>query len=137
MEYGGGFSFTIPGLSVNAIMSTETCCDDQNNKHRRTISTICTSIAFGAAIGGGSGPGSGSISWGGQTKKCKGKVGDSYDIITGFGFNSALVLGSSWSSDNPETTTITTGLGIGVNFGGICTVEVIQDFIVGDCCNEW
>jgi hypothetical protein len=132
-EVGGGFNFSIPGYHFSTSMSSETCCDDNNRKHSRTIQTTCLGFSLGASIGGGSGPGGGFLSHVSTEKRCSGNVGDSYDFETGFGFSSALWGGASWSSSDPTTTTIITGMGIDIQFWSQCQSVVKQDVIVG-CC---
>jgi hypothetical protein len=97
--------------------------------------SICQGISFGFEIGGGSGPGSGNFSWGGKKKKCRGKKGDEYNDEMGFGFSSALFWGASWSSDDPEKTTFTTGYGAALHFTSMCNYIVREDVIVGNCCD--
>lgn len=134
-EIGGGFSFTIPGWHFNTSMSTETCCDVNGKKHKRTIQTTCFGFSLGLAIGRGSGPGRGTISIVRDYKQCKGNAGDSYEYEMGFGFSSALYLGASWSTYAPTTTTFITGLGGALHFWSECKDVVKQDVIIGDCCD--
>jgi RHS repeat-associated protein len=133
VEVGGGFSFTVPGYHFNTSVTTETCCDDNGKKHKRTIQTTCFGFSLGFEIGGGSGPGGGSVSWGGSKKKCK---GNEYHNEEGFGFQSGLVFGASWSSDDPTKKTLTTGLGGALHFWSECHSLVKQDVIIGDCCDR-
>jgi RHS repeat-associated protein len=134
-EVGGGFSFTVPGYHFNTSITTDTCCDDSGKKHKRTIQVTCTGFSIGFAIGGGSGPGGGSVSWGGGSKKCKGSIGDDYYENKGFGFSAGLVVGASWSSDDQNRTTITTELGGSLHFWSKCHTQIKQDVVIGDCCD--
>ena len=135
-EVGGGFSFTIPGYHFNTGLTSETCCDANGNKHRRTIQTTCTGFSLGAEIGSGGGPGTAAVSVVRDKKMCTGNVGDTYDSEDGFGFSSNLVAGASWSSTDPRTTKITTGLGVALLFWSTCKNTVEQDVVVGKCCND-
>ncbi len=135
-EIGGGFSFSIPGYHFSTSLSSETCCDESNNKHSRTILTTCWGFSLGASIGGGSGPGGGSLNYVRDKKRCIGKVGDSFEFETGFGFSSALFGGASWSSSDPSTSTFITGLGIDMQFWSQCKSVVKQDVIMGRCCGN-
>ncbi|MEJ2613141.1 MAG: hypothetical protein P8179_24585 [Candidatus Thiodiazotropha sp.] len=104
-------------------------------KHKRTIQVTCTGFSIGFAIGGGAGPGGGSVSWGGGLKKCKGGKGDDYYENKGFGFSAGLAVGASWSSDDQNRTTIATELGGSLHFWSKCHTQIKQDVIIGDCCD--
>ncbi len=135
-EIGGGFSFSLPGYHFSTSMSSEVCCDDNNRKHVRTIQTTCWGFSLGASIGGGNGPGAGTLNRVISIKKCKGRLGDVYTFETGFGFSSAILGGGSWASSDPTTMTIVTGLGLDLKFWSQCKTVVKQDVIGGRCCEK-
>ena len=86
-------------------------------------------------MGGGRSLGSGSVNIVRRYWKCKGSINREYDREIGLGFSSALFWGAAWSSSEPATTQFITGLGIAVHFWSRCKVLIVQDVIIGDCCD--
>lgn len=134
VDAGGGFGVSIPGYHVSTGLYSETCCDDDGYKHKRTVQVTCWGMSLGLKISTGGGAGRGSVSLSRETKKCVGKKGDTYEYETGFGFSAAVVGGAAWSSSDPTTTTLLGGLGISIDFFSQCKSTLIQDVKTDECC---
>jgi hypothetical protein len=140
-KVGGGIGATLGVVHVSYSITTEPCCDEDGKKHLRTIESVCYGMRLGVSINAGKpGPGSSSLSLGGKKPgKCKGKgeTGPDSTYTTedhSKGFSAGVVVGASWSNDDPTQTTFTAGeLGFGVNLSSKCFNSVLQDVVDG-CC---
>jgi len=138
-EVGGGFGVNFAVVSVEASVSTVSCCDDKGKLHKRTISSFCVGFEIGFAIGSGSGPGAASLSFNNTPGKCPKTKPWEPDIYrtenNSFGFSSGIVAGAAWDSGNPTVTKIIAKLGMSFHIYSGCSNKIEQDKIVG-CCSK-
>ena len=132
-DIGGGFGLTLAVVSVSVSVTTDTCCDEQNNKHLRTIQSVTVGFELGLGLKG-SGGSNASLSDDKVAKKCPKNYDDLGYYSEDSGVWGALIIGRSYSKTN--------GTGWKVGFGGGWTVysgssnTILNDVIVGKCCSQ-
>lgn len=132
-DIGGGFGVTAGIVAVSLSVSTDTCCDEQGNKHLRTIQTTTVGLEIGLGLKG-SGGASSSLSDDRTAKKCPKNYDDTGYYSDDSGVWGALILGRSYSTS--DGTGWKVGLGGGWSIYSGSRTEILQDVIVGKCCSE-
>ena len=133
-EIGGGFGLTAAVVGVSINIHTETCCDDQNQKHLRSVQSICVGFEIGLGLKG-SGGANASISNDKPTRKCPKMFDKSGGYSEDSGVWGALLVFGRKYSPNSGTGWVM-GLGGGWNIYSGCRNDIIKDVIIGKCCDE-
>jgi len=132
-DIGGGFGLTLAVANASISYHTETCCDDQGNKHIRTIESICIGLEFGLGLES-SHSANASVSDDKAPKKCPKMYDNTGWYSDGSGVWGALLLGRSYS--NSDGAGWIFGFGGGWNVYSGCRNNIKNDVIYGKCCNK-
>ena len=133
-DVGGGFGVTAGIVSVSVSIHTESCRDEQGRKHLRTIQTMCIGWEIGLGLKGSHGA-SASIGDDQKPKKCPKMFDDSGGYSEDSGVWGAIVIGRSYSTSS-GTGGWKVGLGGGWNIYSGCRNDIIEDVVVGQCCDK-
>ncbi|MBM9538730.1 RHS repeat-associated core domain-containing protein [Desulfobulbus alkaliphilus] len=133
-DIAGGFGVTFGIISLSVTVTTDRCCDENNNKRLRTLQVFSGGWELGLGLKG-SGGASATLSDNQSTiKKCSSNYDDSGYYSDDSGVWGAFLIGRSYSKNK--------GTGWKVGFGGGWSiwsgsrVRVLNDVIVGKCCNN-
>lgn len=132
-DVGGGFGVTAGIVAVSYSISTDTCCDEQGNKHVRTIQTVSVGWEIGLGLKG-SGGANASLSDDKKVGKCPKKYDDSGYYSDDSGVWGAVILGRSYSKNGGTGWKV--GLGGGWSIYSGSRNDILNDVIVGKCCSE-
>ena len=133
-DFGGGFGITLGIVSFSYSVTTDICCDNNGNKHLRTLQIWSGGWEIGLGLKG-SGGSNASISDDKSTvKKCHKNYDDDGYYSDDSGVWGALIIGRSYSKN--EGTGWKLGVGGGWNIWRGRRIDVLNDVVVGKCCSE-
>ena len=133
-ELGGGFGITIVLLSASMSVHTDICCDQQGNKHLRTIQTFCIGLELGMGLKGSQGA-SASLSDDQKPSLCPRLFDKTGWYSEDSGVWGALIIGRSYSTSMKKGGW-KVGFGGGWNIHSGCRNEILKDVITGKCCEK-
>jgi RHS repeat-associated protein len=133
-DIAGGFGATFGIVSLSVTVTTDRCCDENNNERLRTLQIFSGGWELGLGLKG-SGGANASLSDNKSTiQKCPKNYDTSGYYSDDSGVWGAFLIGRSYSKNN--------GTGWKVGFGGGWSIwsgtriKILNDVIVGKCCQN-
>jgi len=132
-DIGGGFGITLGIVSFAYTITTDTCCDENANKHLRTLQVWSGGWEIGLGLNGSGGSNASISDDKTVIKKCPNNFDASGYYSDDSGVWGALIVGRSYSKH--DGTGWKFGIGGGWSIWSGNRIDILNDVVVGKCCD--